>query len=348
MKELVVISGKGGTGKTSVVAAFASLAGNKVLADCDVDAADLHLILQPKTHSVHEFRSGNEAVILQEACTGCGACLVNCRFGAVKQTSGVDVEWMLRASAHACDDCDFCVRSCPNRSIDMIHAMQESYGDADRATFVIDPLSCEGCGVCVDTCPAKAIQFPERIAGEWYLSDTRHGPMVHARLGIAAENSGKLVSLVRQQARQLALEQGKDLILIDGPPGIGCPVIASITGATMVLIIAEPTLSGQHDFQRVTELAHHFQIPAYLCVNKWDINLNLTETIEKCAVQFGVQALGRIRYDKDVTKAQIQGENILEYSKNGIAADVRDLWQQVISAISDKEYVSSMNANMAL
>ncbi len=337
MKELVVISGKGGTGKTSVVAAFASLAEHKVLADCDVDAADLHLILQPENRSIHEFRSGNEAIIRPEVCIGCGACLVHCRFGAVKQTSGVDVEWMLRASAHDCGDCDFCVRSCPNRSVDMLHAIQESLGAEAKAAFVIDPLACEGCGVCVDACPAKAIDFPERRAGEWYISDTRHGPMVHARLGIAAENSGKLVSLVRQQARQLAVEQGNDLILIDGPPGIGCPVIASITGASLVLIITEPTLSGQHDFQRVAELARHFNIPAMVCVNKWNLNPEMTEAIEASAEALGVKSLGRIRYDRSITEAQVAGKNVLEYSEKGASEDIRGLWARLDSFLSARE-----------
>ena len=272
MKELVVISGKGGTGKTSVVAAFASLASRSVLADCDVDAADLHLVLAPEIRSRHEFRSGHGAVIRQEACIGCGACLANCRFGAVKQTSGADVAWMFRTPAHACDDCDFCVRSCPVRSVDMINAMREASGYSDKTTFSVDPLSCEGCGVCLDTCPAEAISFPERVAGEWYISDTRHGPMVHARLGIAAENSGKLVSVVRQQAKAIAEQQQAALILVDGPPGIGCPVIASITGASLVLIVTEPTLSGLWGLERIHGVARHFGVKMAVCINKGDIS----------------------------------------------------------------------------
>ncbi len=345
MKELVVISGKGGTGKTSVVAAFAALAEHKVLVDCDVDAADLHLILQPEKKSIQEFRSGNEAIIRQEACIGCGACLVNCRFGAVKQTSGVDVEWMLRASRHACNDCDFCVRSCPNRSIDMINMMRDSFGEEGKATFIIDPLSCEGCGVCVDTCPVKAIDFPERIAGEWYISDTRYGPMVHARLGIAAENSGKLVSLVRREARQLAEEQDKDLLLVDGPPGIGCPVIASISGASMILIVTEPTLSGQHDLQRVAELARHFHIPAAVCVNKWNLNPDMSGLIEASAQALGATILGRIRYDRAMTEAQVAGKNVLEYSENGVSQDIHDVWASVISLLNTAETKGASAAN---
>jgi MinD superfamily P-loop ATPase len=334
MKELVVISGKGGTGKTSVVASFAALAENAILTDCDVDAADLHLVLAPEIRSRHEFRSGHEAVIRQEACVGCAACLVHCRFGAVKQISGGDITWMFRATSGTCDDCDFCSRSCPSKAADMIKAMKEACGDSDQATFAIDPISCEGCGVCVDLCPAKAIDFPERMAGEWYVSDTRHGTMVHARLGIAAENSGKLVSLVRQQARQLAKDENKDLILVDGPPGIGCPVIASLTGSSLVLIVTEPTLSGQHDLQRVAELARHFHIPVAICVNKWDLNPVMSDAIEASALALGAKLAGRIRYDRAVTAAQVAGKSVLEYTDSGASEDIQTLWTRMESFLN--------------
>ncbi len=329
MKELVVVSGKGGTGKTSIVAAFAALTPSKVLADCDVDAADLHLVLQPEIRSRNEFRSGHEAVIRQDACIGCGACLVNCRFDAIRTVSNADLAWMFGAGIHACNDCDVCVRSCPLRSLDMINAMREASGEARKTAFVVDPISCEGCGVCVDICPVKAISFPERVSGEWFISDTRHGPMVHARLGIAADNSGKLVSLVRQQARQLAQDQNKEFILVDGPPGIGCPVIASLTGASLVLIVTEPTLSGQHDLQRVAELARHFRIPAVVGVNKWDLNPDMTDAIEAAAVTLDATPVGRIRYDRAVTAAQVAGKSVLEYSNNGVADDIRNVWAAV-------------------
>lgn len=329
MKELVIISGKGGTGKTSVVGSFAALACNPVLADCDVDAADLHLILQPEIRERHDFRSGHEAIIRQQDCIGCGVCLAYCRFDAVRQTSGVDAAWFFRTTPANCNDCDFCVRSCPVKAAEMVAAMRDACGDTDKATFLIDPISCEGCGVCVDACPAHAIDFPESLSGEWYLSDTRHGPMVHARLGITAENSGKLVSLVRQEARQLAEAQGRDLILVDGPPGIGCPVIASITGASMVLIVTEPTLSGKHDMQRVIELTRHFRIPAALCVNKWDLNPGLSATIEAEASAAGVTPLGRIRYDASVTAAQIAGTSVWEFTRAGAAQDIEHVWHAV-------------------
>jgi len=296
MKELVVISGKGGTGKTSVVAAFASLASNKVLADCDVDAADLHLVLQPEVRSRHEFRCGHEAVINPQTCKGCGFCLSQCRFEAIQPV-------VAKAGI----------------------------------VYRVEPLACEGCGVCVDVCPAKAIDFPERLAGEWRLSDTRHGPMVHARLGIAAENSGKLVSLVRQQARQLAKNENKDLVLVDGPPGIGCPVIASITGASLVLIVTEPTLSGQHDLKRVAELARHFHIPTVACINKWDLNPGMSEAIEASALALGAKPLGRIRYDRAVTAAQVAGKSVLEFSTDGVSRDIKDLWISIESLLGSDD-----------
>jgi MinD superfamily P-loop ATPase len=286
MRELVVISGKGGTGKTSITAAFAVLAERPVIADCDVDAADLHLVLSPQISERHEFRSGYEAVIRQEDCIGCGECFALCRFDAVKED-------------------------------------KQEFGDN---CYSIDPISCEGCGVCVRFCPRKAIAFPERLCGEWMISDTRCGPMVHARLGIAAENSGKLVSTVRREARRIAEENGNFLIIADGPPGIGCPVIASLSGATFVLVVTEPTVSGEHDLKRVLELTNHFKIPAAICVNKWDLNPDMTERIENMARQSGAQQAGRVRYDPAVTTAQIQEKAVVEIECRA-GEDIRKLWQ---------------------
>ncbi|MCK5285070.1 MAG: ATP-binding protein [Alphaproteobacteria bacterium] len=286
MKEIVVISGKGGTGKTSVLASFAVLAKNPVLADCDVDAADLHLVLKPNIIERHDFISGHEAVVLQDICDSCGACLNLCRFDAIKE-------------------------------------LPQASGES---LFEIDPHSCEGCGVCYAFCPLKAIDFPDRHCGEWMISDTRAGLMVHAKLGIAAENSGKLVSTVRQEARRLAEEKNHDLILIDGPPGTGCPVISSITGASMVLVVTEPTLSGEHDLKRILELVKHFNIPAYVCVNKWDISPDMTKQIEKLALLMGASVLGRIRYDKNVTKAQIEALTVVETNAPS-AQDIKKIWE---------------------
>jgi len=288
MKELVIISGKGGTGKTSVTASFAVLADRPVIADCDVDAADLHLVLSPKVNERHEFRGGHQAIIRQADCIGCGACLSYCRFGAVSMNGKA----------------------------------------AGEATFFIDPVSCEGCGVCVRFCPEKAIDFPERLCGEWMISETRCGPMVHARLDVAAENSGKLVSTVRRESRRIAEEQGRSVVLVDGPPGIGCPVIASVTGATLVLAVTEPTVSGENDLDRVLSLARHFTIPATVCVNKWDLNAEMTERIENKARQSNAHIAGRIRYDRGVTLAQMRERAVVE-TEAPSAEDIRQIWDHL-------------------
>ena len=289
MKEIVIISGKGGTGKTSVAASFAVLADRPVIADCDVDAADLHLVLAPRVLERHEFRSGREAVIRPEDCIGCGNCVDYCRFDAVRMNGT----------------------------------------DGGDAGFSIDPAACEGCGVCVRFCPAQAIDFPERLCGEWMVSETRCGPMVHARLGVAAENSGKLVSTVRREARRVAEGEHRSLILVDGPPGIGCPVIASLTGATDVLAVTEPTVSGGHDLERVLSLARHFEIPAAVCVNKWDLNPEMTEKIEEQARRAGARVVGRIRYDRAVTLAQMRERAVVEVEAP-CAEDIRNIWKQLV------------------
>ncbi|MCD6406181.1 MAG: ATP-binding protein [Planctomycetes bacterium] len=291
MKELVVISGKGGTGKTSVVASFAALAENKILADCDVDAADLHLVLEPDVKEQMDFSGGSEAVVRAEDCVGCGICAKLCKFEAITQDGPVN--------------------------------------SSGVKTFLIDPFGCEGCGVCVEFCPAKAIDFEEKTNGESFVSETRHGPMVHAKLGIAEENSGKLVSFVRDKARKLATERGVDLVIIDGSPGIGCPVIASITGASLVLIVTEPTLSGLHDFKRVAALTAHFGIPTLVTVNKWDINPEMADRITALADQGGVKVVARVRYDPAVTQAQVARTSVVEHATEGIAADIRRLWEEV-------------------
>ena len=282
MKELVVISGKGGTGKTSLMAAFASLAKNKVLCDADVDAADLHLITNPQIMRRNDFQAGNTAVINKDLCTECGLCREMCRWDAI--------------------------------------------GDS----YEVYSIGCEGCGVCVHFCPETAIEFPENTCGEWFVSDTRCGPMVHARLGIAEENSGKLVTLVRQEARKLANDRNIGLILTDGPPGVGCPVIASIGGASAVLIVTEPTVSGKHDMKRVAQLAAHFNIPALVCVNKFDLNLELTREIETYAEEKGIACLGRIPFDPIFIKAMIQAQTILEYNTGSKAGQAtKEIWQRL-------------------
>ena len=288
MKELVIISGKGGTGKTSLTASFAVLADRPVIADCDVDAADLHLVLSPQIKERHEFRSGRGAVIRRDDCSGCGACLAHCRFDAVKMNGKA----------------------------------------AGEAAFFIDPVACEGCGVCVRFCPEKAIDFPERLCGEWMVSETRCGPMVHARLGVAAENSGKLVSTVRREARRIAEEHNHPLVIVDGPPGIGCPVIASVTGASIVLVVTEPTVSGEHDLERVLLLTRYFNIPAAVCVNKWDLNAEMAGRIEDKARKAGARVAGRIRYDRAVTLAQMQERAVVEIEAP-CNEDVQRIWDNL-------------------
>lgn len=287
VRELVVLSGKGGTGKTSVTASFAVLAGKSVLVDCDVDAADLHLLLSPEVQEQHAFFSGNEAIIRQADCTGCGDCYSLCNFDAIIKN-----------------------------------------GDK----FQVDPVACEGCGVCVRFCPVHAIDFPERQCGAWMISDTRCGLMVHAQLGVAAENSGKLVSTVREQAWAVAVDKRIKLIISDGPPGIGCPVIASLSGVSMALVVTEPTVSGLHDLQRVLALARHFSVPAAVCVNKWDINPQQTERIEAAARSAGAEVLPRIRFDRSVTQAQLQRKAVVEL-ESVAGDDIRQVWKQVLKLL---------------
>ncbi|MFC1788925.1 P-loop NTPase [Thermodesulfobacteriota bacterium] len=282
MKELVVISGKGGTGKTSLMAAFASLAENKVLCDADVDAADLHLLMDPDIKESHDFQGGGIAIINPNNCTQCGLCRDLCRWNAISEA------------------------------------------------FEVDPIECEGCGVCVDFCPEEAIDFPIKTCGEWFISNTRFGPMVHARLGIAEENSGKLVALVRQEAKKLAEKNELDLLITDGPPGVGCPVIASVGGASAVLVVAEPTVSGLHDMERVAQLAAHFKVPGMVCVNKFDLNFDQTEAIEKLAKENNMTVVGRVPFDPVFTKSMVQGQTVLEYVGNSkIRSSISEIWRNI-------------------
>ncbi|MBN2271290.1 MAG: ATP-binding protein [Sedimentisphaerales bacterium] len=295
MKEMVVISGKGGTGKTSLVAAFAGLAKKAVFADCDVDAADLYLVLEPKTKQSHDFSGGKRAAIIAEKCIGCGKCREMCRFDAV--------------------------------------SLDGQGNDVVGKTFTIDPVSCEGCKVCVEFCPVEAIEFKDAINGQWFISDTRFGTMVHAKLGIAEENSGKLVSLIRREAKIIAADDKKDLIIVDGSPGIGCPVIASITGADLVLIVTEPTLSGRHDLERVADLAAGFNIPVLVCINKSDLNPDMASSIKEYADGHGMKVAGMIRYDEAFTKAQIIKATVIEYTGAAVSEDVKALWRNVTYAL---------------
>lgn len=285
MKEIVVLSGKGGTGKTSIVGSFAALAKSKVLVDCDVDAADLHLLLQPAIREKHDFWSGQLAVIDEEKCTHCGLCQEICRFNAI--------------------------------------------GD-----FQIDPISCEGCGFCSHICPEEAISMKENLAGHWFISNTRYGSLVHARLGVAQENSGKLVANVRQQARQIAEKESTNYIISDGPPGIGCPVISSLSGANLALLITEPTLSGIHDLERVLGVCHHFSVPALVCINKYDINGDNSRQIERYCLSQGVEVAARIPFDNAVTEAMVHGLPVVEYTRNGASQQIESLWILVSKSLA--------------
>ena len=277
MKEVIVLSGKGGTGKTSVVGSLAALADDKVLADCDVDAADLHLLLSPSERVRNEFWSGQVAHIDKDKCTECGLCQELCRFNAITD-------------------------------------------------FRVDAVSCEGCGFCSHVCPVEAITMSGSMAGYWFVSDTRYGPLVHARLGIAQENSGKLVAVVRQQAKQIAVEQDLDYIISDGPPGIGCPVISSLSGAGLTLLVTEPSLSGIHDLERVLGVCRHFGVPAMVCINKYDLNEENTRQIEDQCLSQGVEVAGRIPFDNVVTESIVQGVPVVEYSDGNVTREIERMW----------------------
>jgi MinD superfamily P-loop ATPase len=280
MKEVVILSGKGGTGKTSIVGSFAAIAQNKVMADCDVDAADLHLLLNPSIKEKNEFWSGQTAFLEEYKCKKCGLCLGYCRFNAFKG-------------------------------------------------FRVDPVSCEGCGFCYHLCPVEAITMRENLAGQWFISETRYGPLVHARLGIAQENSGKLVALVRQQAKELAEKDGLDYVITDGPPGIGCPVISSLSGVSLALIVTEPTLSGIHDMERVLGVCKHFGVPAMVCINKYDLNDKNTIAIHDYCQENGVDVAAMIPFDNAVTEAMVKGISIVEHSDGRVSREIKSLWQNI-------------------
>jgi len=284
IRELVVISGKGGTGKTSIVAAFAALAGGSVLADCDVDAADLHLVLAPELGPEQPFSGRTAAVIDSEACTSCGLCADICRFAAVL--------------------------------------------GAETGDFSVDPVACEGCELCRRVCPATAITMEPMFNGVWMVSETRHGPLVHARLGIAEDNSGKLVTLVRTNARRMAEERDLPLVIVDGAPGIGCPVIASLAGADLVLAVTEPTVSGRHDLDRVLQVVRQFRLPFAVCVNKADLEPGFSAQMIAEAEAAGAVFTAAVNFDPAVTQAQVAGTNIIDYG-GPAAAEITTMWETI-------------------
>jgi len=281
MRKMTILSGKGGTGKTTIAASLAALSSNAVFADCDVDASNLHLVLKPEVKETFVFKGLNLAVIDPERCTQCGLCEEKCRFDAIHD-------------------------------------------------FEVDSIHCEGCKVCVQVCPVQAIDFVERICGHAYISETKYGPMSHANLIPGMENSGKLVTLVRQNAKKLAEEGEYELVLVDGPPGIGCPVIASLADIDNGLVVVEPTLSGIHDLKRALELLDHFGVEALVCVNKHDLNDENTRAIEEFCNDGGIDVVGRVPFDPDVTKAMVDGLPVVEYSPGSPSSEaIRSMWERL-------------------
>lgn len=284
MKEIVVVSGKGGTGKTVITGSLAVLAQSKVMVDCDVDAPDLWFLLHPRVKERYRFRGGKVGIIDPEKCTQCGKCKELCRFGAIHQIA---------------------------------------------KTYIIDSLSCEGCGVCTIVCPEKAVSLKREERGEYFFSETNYGPFIHARLGIAQENSGKLVTQVKNKAREIARKKKIKYIIVDGPPGTGCPVISSLTGADTALIVTEPTLSGIHDMERVIQVAFHFGIKVFLCINKFDLNRENTKSIEELSSRKGIPVIGKIPFEERVIESVVKGFPLVEYIKGEIAKVIKEMWENL-------------------
>ncbi|WP_419779091.1 ATP-binding protein [Maridesulfovibrio sp.] len=281
MKQLVVISGKGGTGKTSVVSGLASIGPKKVLADCDVDAADLHLIMHPEIKDRHDFLSGERPEINPELCTQCGLCVEHCKFDAISDE------------------------------------------------FRIMPEKCEGCGVCSYVCPVEAVSVSPRLCGQWFRSETRFGQMIHAELGIGEENSGKLVTTVRNASAEVGEEIGAELVLVDGSPGVGCPVIASLTNADLAVFVAEPTISAIHDLKRVHKLTEHFRIPSMTIINKCGINAEKEQEIRTFCAEKNILLAGELPYDTIFSKAQLAGQSAVEYDPDGMGKKIEAIWTKM-------------------
>ena len=285
--EIVILSGKGGTGKTSITAAFASIAENAVFADCDVDAADLHLILSPEIYHTENFSSGAKAEINQEICTGCCICYDLCGFNAVQ---------------------------------------------VYKENFKIDEYACEGCGLCVEACPANAVSITHFENNSIYFANCRFGPVIYGKLGIAEENSGKLVARIRQYTKDKAIEKNAAFVITDGPPGIGCPVISSVTGADLVIAVTEPTLSGWHDLQRLIEMIGRFRTPVNVIINKYDLNENMSRTIENNLIDLGIPVLGKLPYDDSIIYALLEGKTVNEYQPDGfIAKELNKMWIAIMN-----------------
>jgi MinD superfamily P-loop ATPase len=297
MKQLVILSGKGGTGKTSVAATFAHMAAEgdqpvrAILADADVDASNLELVLSPRVLEAHDFMGGGVAIIDPDKCEGCEVCVDVCRFDAISRAG------------------------------------------TGEGSLLVDSIACDGCAACVYQCPTQAIHMEQQVAGQWFRSISRYGPLFHAALRPAQENSGKLVTMVKQQARLLALDEGYDLVIVDGPPGIGCPVISAASGADLALIVAEPTAAGIHDLERVLQTTEHFNLPALVCINKADLYPVGAGSIEAFCRELGIEVVGRIPFDTTVTQAMVEGIPVTAYGDGPVVQELRRVWTQVLAAL---------------
>ncbi len=306
MKQLILLSGKGGTGKTSITAAFAHLSHTSnrvqaVLADADVDASNMELVLAPEVQEQHEFVGGAAAFINADMCIGCGVCAELCRFDAI-----------------AMDE----------------QARQQMH----TRSYRVDAVACEGCAACFYQCPANAIQMVPQVAGHWFRSQSRYGMLFHAALHPAQENSGKLVTLVKQQARLLALDEGYNMVLVDGPPGIGCPVISAAAGADLALIVTEPTSSGLHDLQRILETTAHFRVPALVCINKADLYPEGAQHLQHYCEQHHIEVVGHIPFDEAMQQAMIQGQPVTAWRPEApISRAIVALWQRVVARLTALE-----------
>ena len=291
MREIVIISGKGGTGKTSITAAFAHLAENHVLCDLDVDAPDLHLLLRPEIQQTHDFYCGHVATIRPEACVNCGLCVELCRFNAIRP---------------------------------------------GEPTPRVEPMKCEGCKVCVELCAQDAIAFSETRSGEWYRSESRFGPLLHAQLEPGQENSGKLVARLKKQARALAGERGLNLVLSDGSPGIGCPVISSFAGASLAVLVTEPTPSGLHDLERAVALCERFGLRAGVIINKVDIHREQAARIRSFCERKGLTLIAELPFDEAVTHAMVAGQTVTEYTNGQISTRIRAAYERTIALLDEQ------------
>jgi len=280
VKEVAVVSGKGGTGKTSITASLVVLSGNAVAVDGDVDAANLHLLLQPSVRETRDFYGSRKAVIDPEQCTSCGLCAEVCRFDAIYRSR-------------------------------------------------VNPLFCEGCGVCHHSCPEGAISMREVVSGRWFVSDTPYGPLVHAHLNPAEGNSGKLVTLLRKRAREVAMQIDARWIFVDGPPGIGCPVIACLSGADAALLVTEATATGLRDLQRVLAVCRRFGVTAGVCLNRYDLDPAASHDIEDFCRREGLPIFGKIPFDRTVVDAVVAGLTPVERGPGPAAAALRQLWATI-------------------